>query len=76
MFAMATEEGKRAKFTEKVSQVVINGYLSLALAIGHKSGLFDTLASFDEPKTCEEICAASGCKQRYTKLLHMRSHHI
>ena len=61
---MASEDEKRAKFTEKVSQVITNGYLSLALATGHKSGLFETLASFDEPKTCEEISAASGCKQR------------
>ena len=64
MMASLDVSKKQLEFADHMSHIVTNGYLSLALAIGHKSGLFSTLASFDEPKTCEEISAASGCKQR------------
>ena len=56
------------KFGETISQVVTNGFLSVALAVGHKTGLFSTLASFKEPKTCEEICKAGGWQKRYVVL--------
>ena len=60
-----SEGSKQAAFTEKMSKVIAEGYLCLALAVGHTAGLFNALATFDEPKTCEEIATASGCKQRY-----------
>ena len=54
-------------FAERVSQVVTDGYLSLALAIGHdNSGLFDKLLSFDDRGVTAQFFI--GCKVTFPDL--------
>ena len=45
-------------FAERALGIVNGGFLSLMLSIGHRTGLFDTLAS-PPPSTSEQIAAAA-----------------
>jgi SAM-dependent methyltransferase len=46
--------------------VVTGGFLSLMLSIGHRTGLFDTLATL-EPSTSEQVARAAGLNERYVR---------
>jgi len=48
------------EYGEKFSTTVINGYVALEIAIGHKLGLFDALKKFDSHVTSQEL--ADYCK--------------
>ncbi len=51
-------------FGNRVAETVTQGFLCLALSVGHKTGLFETMAGFDEPKSAKEIAEAAGLKER------------
>ena len=53
-------------FAERALGIVNGGFLSLMLSIGHRTGLFDTLASLP-PSTSQEIAAASRLNERYVR---------
>lgn len=53
-------------FAERCLAIVNDGCLSLMLSIGHRTGLFDTLATLP-PCTTEEIAAATGLNERYVR---------
>lgn len=61
---MASKGESSADFSSKVSQIVTDGFLSVALAVGNRAGLWDLLSGFDEPKTCSEIAQAAGLQER------------
>ena len=53
------------QFGMRMTQTVTGGFLMLSLAMGHQTGLFDKLASFEgTPKTCQEIADEAGLKER------------
>ena len=53
------------QFGMRMTQTVTGGFLMLSLAMGHQTGLFDKLASFEGvPKTCQEIADEAGLKER------------
>jgi 2-polyprenyl-3-methyl-5-hydroxy-6-metoxy-1,4-benzoquinol methylase len=53
-------------FTERMVGVLNNGALALMCSIGHRTGLFDTLAQIP-PATSAQIAAAAGLNERYVR---------
>ncbi len=53
-------------FTEKMVDVLNLGSLALMTSIGHRTGLFDTLAELP-PATSNQIAAAAGLHERYVR---------
>lgn len=53
-------------FAEQALGIVNGGCLSLMLSVGHRTGLFDALATL-EPATSDRIAAAAGLNERYVR---------
>jgi SAM-dependent methyltransferase len=53
-------------FAGRMGAVINDAALALSMSIGHRTGLFDTLAGLP-PSTSEEIANASGCNERYVR---------
>jgi SAM-dependent methyltransferase len=60
-------KAKQARFLETMTGVMNGGALALMCSIGHKTGLFDTMASMADPATSDEIADASGMDERYVR---------
>jgi len=54
-------------FADRMTEILNHGSLNLALGIGYKNRLFDTLEDLDRPVTVAELAAASGCDARHLK---------
>jgi ubiquinone/menaquinone biosynthesis C-methylase UbiE len=54
------------EFAERLMGVLNDGALALMLSIGHRTGLFDAMASLP-PSTSEQIAAAAGLDERYVR---------
>jgi len=54
-------------FSEKMTAILNYGALNLALAIGYRLGLFDTLDAFDRPRSSVDIAQEAGLNARYVK---------
>ena len=52
-------------FAEKMTAILNHGALNLALAIGYKHRIFDTLEELSRPATLSEIAASTDLNQRY-----------
>ena len=59
--ANATDE-----FADQLLDMLNQGALSLMVSIGHRTGLFDSLAELASP-TCEQLAAHAGLYSRYVK---------
>jgi SAM-dependent methyltransferase len=60
-------DGTRTQaFAEQALGIVNSGCLSLMLSVGHRTGLFDTLATL-EPASSDRIAAAAGLNERYVR---------
>lgn len=53
-------------FTETVGNIINSGAIAVMLSVGHRSGLFDTLAALP-PSTSEHIAKASELSERYVR---------
>jgi hypothetical protein len=53
-------------FAKQALGIVNGGCLSLMPSVGHRTGLFDTMAGL-EPSTSTEIAAAAGLNERYVR---------
>ncbi len=54
-------------FATKLTEILNQGSLNLALGIGYKNRIFDTLEDLNKPVTIKELAAASGLNARYLK---------
>ena len=54
------------EFAERLIGVLNGGMLALMPSLGHRTGLFDAMASFP-PSTSEQIAEASGLDERYVR---------
>ncbi|MFW6283973.1 MAG: class I SAM-dependent methyltransferase [Desulfosalsimonas sp.] len=54
-------------FAKKMAGILNGGALNLAMAIGYKNRIFDTLQDMGRPATAAQIAAASGLNERYLK---------
>ena len=59
MTAVATQEildqEKASRFQQKMLDVINDAAVGLMTSIGHRTGLFDTLAAMEEPGTSGQI---------------------
>lgn len=62
----ALDETAAEAFAEKVGDIVNSGATSVALSIGHRTGLFDTLAALP-PATSHQIADAAVLAERYVR---------
>ena len=53
-------------FAEQTLGMVNGGFLSLMLSVGHRTGLFDTLATLP-PSSSAQIADAAGLNKRYVR---------
>lgn len=53
-------------FSERLLGLINGGALALMISIGHRTGLFDTLAE-RPPTTCAELARAAGLHPRYVR---------
>lgn len=54
-------------FADRITEILNGGALNLALGIGYKNRIFDTLEDLNKPVTIEALAAASGLDARYLK---------
>ncbi|MGM0611119.1 MAG: class I SAM-dependent methyltransferase [Thermodesulfobacteriota bacterium] len=54
-------------FAQKMADILNCGALNLAMAIGYKNRIFETLEDMGRPATAAEIAAASGLNDRYLR---------
>ncbi|XP_072040554.1 S-adenosylmethionine-dependent methyltransferase Rv2258c-like [Amphiura filiformis] len=64
---MASRDETTEDFSSKMADIVMGGYVCLALALGNRAGLWDIMCTFDEPKTSKEIADAAGLKPKFVK---------
>jgi len=53
-------------FAEKLLGILNGGALAMMISIGHRTGLFDTMAALP-PSTSEQIAEAAGLNERYVR---------
>jgi len=58
------DQSKMDAFMEKMIGIYNSGALNLMISIGHRTGLFDTMADM-EPSTSKEIAAKADLNERY-----------
>nr|XP_054758031.1 S-adenosylmethionine-dependent methyltransferase Rv2258c-like [Lytechinus pictus] len=55
-------------FGHRMAQTINSGFLTLSIAVGRQTGLFEAMASFHgQPKTSQEIADRAGLKERYVR---------
>ncbi len=64
--APAFDQDRAAAFEERFTGALNNAAAVLMVSIGHRTGLFDTMAGM-APATSEEIARAAGLSERYVR---------
>src|SRR5262245_46551052 len=59
-------QAKVEAFAERLVGVLTDAGLGLMLSVGHRTGLFDTMADMP-PATCEAIAERAGLNERYVR---------
>ncbi|MCP3955392.1 MAG: methyltransferase type 12, partial [Desulfobacterales bacterium] len=54
-------------FSAKLTEILNQGALNLALGIGYRNRIFDALEDLGKPVTIEALAAATGLNARYLK---------
>jgi len=60
------DQARADAFAERMLEVLNSGAIALMISIGHRTGLFDTLATL-LPATSHQIAAAAGLHERYVR---------
>jgi len=60
------DQSKMDAFTEKMIGIYNSGALNLMISMGHKTGLFDTMANIP-PSTSDQIASKAGLNERYVR---------
>ena len=60
------DEEKSSAFVNRLLEMLNSGAIALMTSIGHRTGLFDTLAKLP-PATSQEIAIAAGLQERYVR---------
>ncbi len=58
---------KRKAFSKRMADILNQGALNLAMALGYRNRLFDVLEELGAPTTVQEIAGASGLDPRYLR---------
>jgi len=60
------DQSKMDAFTEKMIGIYNSGALNLMISMGHRTGLFDTMANIP-PSTSDQIASKAGLNERYVR---------
>lgn len=60
------DQSKAEAFAERMLDILNSGAIALMTSIGHRTGLFDTLAKLS-PSTSQQIADAAGLNERYVR---------
>jgi SAM-dependent methyltransferase len=60
------EKSKAASFSERTVNILNDAALALMMSVGHRTGLFDTMATLP-PATADDLAKASGLNARYVR---------
>jgi SAM-dependent methyltransferase len=66
MTTQSIDQAKAEEFAGKMVGITTGGMLSLMTSVGHRTGLFDTMASL-APSTSEQIAASTNLNERYVR---------
>jgi SAM-dependent methyltransferase len=66
MSATELDTNKVEEFQGRVVGLLNDGMLTLMVSVGHRTGLFDTMATLP-PSTSAEVAAAAGLNERYVR---------
>lgn len=66
MTAQLLDQTKAEAFAERMLDVLNSGAIALMTSIGHRTGLFDTMAKLP-PATSRQIASAAGLNERYVR---------
>ena len=66
MATIELDQQKLEAFGESIVGLVANSFVGLGLSVGHRTGLFDTLAKLP-PATSEQVARAAGLNERYVR---------
>ena len=66
MTSFAMDQTKAEQFAEKMMGVLNGASVALMVSVGHRTGLFDTMAGL-APSTSDEIAEAAGLNERYVR---------
>ena len=60
------DAGKVEEFAGRMVELMNSSMLSLMTSVGHRTGLFDTMATL-EPSTSAQVAEAAGLDERYVR---------
>jgi ubiquinone/menaquinone biosynthesis C-methylase UbiE len=60
------DRSKADIFAERLFQIINDGMLCLLISVGHRTRLFDTMATLP-PSTSQEVATAAGLNERYVR---------
>jgi len=60
------DQSKKDAFAGKMLGVLNDGFLALMVSVGHRTGLFDTMATL-RPATSDAIASKAGLQERYVR---------
>ena len=60
------DQAKKDAFAGKMLGVLNDGFLALMVSVGHRTGLFDTMATLP-PATSDAIASEAGLQERYVR---------
>ncbi|MEC4815505.1 MAG: class I SAM-dependent methyltransferase [Scytonema sp. PMC 1069.18] len=66
MTPQVLDQNKAEAFAERMLDILNSGAIALMISIGHRTGLFDTLAELP-PSTSQQIADAAGLNERYVR---------
>lgn len=66
MTLQASDENKAEAFAEKMLDILNHGAISIMISIGHRTKIFDTLATL-QPSTSQQIANAANLNERYVR---------
>lgn len=58
---------KREIFSEKMTRILNDGAINLAMAVGYRTGLFDVMDTFESPQSIESIAGKADLNPRYLR---------
>ena len=66
MTTLELDVAKLETFGAKIARITNDGMLALCLSVGHRTGLFDTMASLPAA-TSDQVARAAGLQERYVR---------
>jgi 2-polyprenyl-3-methyl-5-hydroxy-6-metoxy-1,4-benzoquinol methylase len=66
MAVTEVDQARAAEFGRRMAATMNGAMLALAMSVGHRTGLYDTLAEL-EPATSDQIAEQAGLQERYVR---------